>query len=178
MNSCDFLSQALKKARARLLDPTPLARDCGRLCGAACCQTDEQGRGGMLLFPGEAALYEGRMPAGFAIHPDDSVLPGGTLLTCSGTCQREDRPLACRVFPLVMRLAEAGEPRLALDPRAWPICPLMPSGMAGLSSGFVEAAEDAARTLAQVPEFRAFLAAQTAFLGRLQQPLWKDGGAT
>ena len=36
---------------------TPLKGDCGRVCGAACCQSDETGKGGMLLFPGEKALY-------------------------------------------------------------------------------------------------------------------------
>ena len=178
MNTPDFAASALEKARERLLAPTPLARDCGRLCGAACCRADEQGRGGMLLFPGEEALYRQRMPEGFAITRDDGVLPGGRLLTCSGLCRREDRPLACRLFPLAVFLDGAGEPEISLDPRAWPLCPLMPSGMAGLSAGFVEAARDAARMLAELPEIRAFLAAQSAFLRRLQQPLWKDGVAS
>ena len=32
--------------------------DCGLLCGAACCQPDEDGQGGVHLFPGERAGLE------------------------------------------------------------------------------------------------------------------------
>ena len=37
-------------------EKTPLMTDCGALCGAACCQPDEDGQGGVYLFPGEEAL--------------------------------------------------------------------------------------------------------------------------
>ena len=73
MNAPDLLSQALRKARALLEGETPLNRDCGGLCGAACCQPDEDGLGGMLLFPGEAAFYH-PMPEGFQIEREDSEL--------------------------------------------------------------------------------------------------------
>ena len=46
---------AVKAARELLKDLTPLKTDCGRLCQGACCQGDEGT--GMLLFPGEDALY-------------------------------------------------------------------------------------------------------------------------
>ena len=58
-------TEALLAARALLADVTPLRTDCGRCCGAACCAPDEDGQGGMLLFPGEEALFRGR--AGFRI---------------------------------------------------------------------------------------------------------------
>jgi hypothetical protein len=174
MNTPGFAASALVKAREKLLIPTPLNRDCGRLCDAACCQADEEGLGGMLLFPGEAALYEGKMPGGFVISADDSVFPGGQLLTCEGVCRRANRPLACRLFPLVILLKE-GKPRLALDPRAWPICPLMPSGLQGLSSGFVAAAESAAELLAGDQDQWMFLKRQTAFLQHWTRSLWEGG---
>ncbi len=177
MNAPDLLSQALRKARVLLEGETPLNRDCGGLCGAACCQPDEDGLGGMLLFPGEASFYH-PMPEGFQIEREDSVVPGGQLLTCEGRCQRQDRPLACRLFPLAILLEEGGEPQLQPDPRAWPVCPLMPSGMMGLSAGFVQAAQEAARVLSQVPEVRAFLIRQTAFLKGLTRPLWEEGEAS
>ena len=41
-------------ARDLLRELTPLKTDCGRLCGGACCEGDEET--GMLLFPGEDAL--------------------------------------------------------------------------------------------------------------------------
>ena len=47
----------VRAAREMLEKVTPLKGDCGRVCGAACCRPDETGRGGMLLFPGEEALY-------------------------------------------------------------------------------------------------------------------------
>ena len=46
----------LMKARTLLMNVTPMARDCGRSCGAACCQPDEDGQGGVYLFPGEEEL--------------------------------------------------------------------------------------------------------------------------
>lgn len=60
------MDQALRTAREIMCNITPLRFDCGRLCGAACCAPDEEGDGGMLLFPGEEALYE-PLPEGFEI---------------------------------------------------------------------------------------------------------------
>ena len=48
---------------------TPLAGDCGALCGAACCQPDEDGQGGMFLFPGERALLAGKAGAASPLPP-------------------------------------------------------------------------------------------------------------
>ena len=76
------------RARALIGERTPLRSDCGQLCGAACCQADEDGQGGMYLFPGEEAL----------LHGEDSDF--APIYTCDGTCARENRPLACRIFPL------------------------------------------------------------------------------
>ena len=50
--------EAVIRARDLLSDVTPLKTDCGRICGGACCQPDEDGQGGMLLFPGEEGLYD------------------------------------------------------------------------------------------------------------------------
>jgi len=46
---------AVCAARKLLETLTPLKTDCGRLCAGACRQGDE--KTGMLLFPGEEALY-------------------------------------------------------------------------------------------------------------------------
>ena len=48
----------LIRAYAILGDLTPMMTDCGMLCGAACCQADEDGQGGVHLFPGERARLE------------------------------------------------------------------------------------------------------------------------
>lgn len=136
-------------ARALLEDITPLKSDCGRRCGAACCQTDADGDrdSGMLLFPGEEALYA-PAPAWAELSDSGVALSGGplTFITCEGECPRAQRPLACRVFPL-SPIARDGAPDVDLDVRAWPICPLMGHGIPGLSRDFVAAVRAATALL-------------------------------
>ena len=143
--------QAVISAREILADITPLRQDCGRVCGGACCQADEDGQGGMLLFPGEEALYD-PAPEGFSMKRDDSVLPGQILLTCGGACSRGDRPLSCRLFPLLPTREGA-----RMDRRGWAVCPLMECGKAGLSRDFVEAVIQAGRILYACPAHAVFL---------------------
>lgn len=156
-------------ARALLGGVTPLNRDCGVLCGAACCRADEEGRGGMLLYPGEEACYKD-LPAGFSLRE----VSEGILLTCEGSCERHTRPLACRVFPLALTWAD-NRPRVLPDPRAWPLCPLMPSGILGLRQDFVEKARQAAELLAAHPRQRAFLELQQRLLTAFTQIPWQEG---
>lgn len=165
---------AVLRAREVLETVTPLLRDCGGLCGSACCQPDSGGRGGMLLFPGEEALYD-PLPEGFDIQPDREM-HGALLLTCRGVCERARRPLACRVFPLAFGERD-GCPDAALDPRAWPVCPLMPSGMEGLSERFVKAARRAAEILWEDPDQRSFIIRQQAVIRRFTAAPWRDGGS-
>jgi len=156
-------------ARALLDKVTPLNRDCGALCGAACCQADEDGRGGMLLYPGEENCYAD-LPAGFSLRE----VPEGMLLTCKGACERHTRPLACRVFPLVMTVMD-NRPGVMLDPRAWPLCPLMPSGIQGLRRDFVEKVHQAAELLSAHPRQRAFLERQQRLISAYTQTPWQEG---
>ena len=169
MDGMEKRAAALAGAREKLAAVTPLARDCGALCGAACCAPDEDGRGGMLLFPGEEAYYR-TLPPGFRL----AQTAQGLLLTCEGSCERETRPLACRVFPL-MFVYEDGKADVRLDPRAWPLCPLMPSGMAGLRSAFVCAAREAAHLLCGSPETREFIMEGHQRVKDLTRPLWEEG---
>ena len=150
----DALSSVL--AARELLDAlTPLKTDCGRLCGGACCQGDEQT--GMLLFPGEEALYAG---CGFARVLDADFTLGGEaarLLVCRGTCPRGERPLACRLFPLFLRFDTQGAQRVALDPRASAVCPLTDYGMSALDGAFVAAAQRAYALLMENGRCAAYL---------------------
>ncbi len=148
--------KALEAARGALETLTPLKRDCGRLCGGACCQPDETGENGMLLFPFEDSYYA-KPIEGFAFHlaDDNALFQGGKRLVCEGACPREHRPLACRLFPLRIRVEtdETGERTRAvaeLDPRAWCVCPLLEQGgMRALSQDFVAAVEVAGNALCQ-----------------------------
>ena len=119
----------------------------------------------MYLFPGEAALYQ---DAGWAtIRPSAWMVDGKEvpLLCCEGRCPREDRPLACRLFPLSLSVSDAKDVfEVIPDPRAWACCPLMPHGISGLSKDFVSAVQQAFSILWKNPEQRAFLLALDALL--------------
>ena len=149
-------------ARRILEHITPLNQDCGRYCGGACCQSDEDGQGGMLLFPGEEALYR-ELPEGFSIQRNDDVISGAYLLTCQGTCDRKDRPLSCRLFPLLPTRTGC-----KLDQRAWAVCPLMEYGKKGLNPAFVDAVKKAGEILYACPEHAAFLDALHDYNERLK----------
>lgn len=148
--------KALTEARELLENVTPLKTNCGRLCGGACCEADESGENGMLLFPFEDSFYSAPIE-GFAFHlvPDDTLFRGGKRLVCEGACPRKHRPLACRLFPLRLRLEtdELGEETHAvpeLDPRAWCVCPLLEQGgLRAMSDAFIEAARQAGEALIQ-----------------------------
>ena len=158
------LDRNLEKARERMRDVTPLKRDCGRLCGAACCSPDEDGQGGMLLFPGEEELYD-PLPEGFEI----TMTPQGRLLVCGGFCDRALRPLSCMLFPLWIREGKDGAARVETDRRGRYVCPLTEFGPRALDPAFVRAAEEAGSLLLQSEEQRAFLnrvAEQIDLLGR------------
>ena len=158
--------QTLRAAKAVLRDRTPLCTDCGRTCGHACCLPDETGRGGMLLFPTEAEEYE-PLPRSFHIAPAPEM-PEGLLLTCEGRCDRRMRPLSCMLFPLLPREKE-GRVRAVRDRRGFYVCPLLESGVGGLSPDFVRAVTEAGEILYTDPAHRAFLEA----LHR-QLDAWKD----
>ncbi|MBS1326717.1 MAG: hypothetical protein HP041_01825, partial [Oscillospiraceae bacterium] len=109
----------MEQARYLLENRTPLAVDCGQVCGHACCRCQGDEPCGMRLFPGEEALL--RETEGMTLLPAE----GGTLLVCGGRCRRSERPLACRLFPLFPYLdAATGRIRAVYDPRAYRVCPL------------------------------------------------------
>ena len=149
------MPDVLAGARALLENETPLPGNCGRLCGARCCRPMEGENTGMLLFPGEEAYY--------AALPDYAIAhtPAGLLLTCPGQCRREDRPLSCRLFPLLPLLREEGV-RVGVDLRAKPVCPLARQGVSGVRQEFVEAVRACGQLLAEDDAQRRFLLRLTA----------------
>ena len=145
------MNEALEKARALLAEVTPLKRDCGRVCGARCCASMEGEETGMLLFPGEEDCYEDA--EGWRIVPAGKEL----LLICPGECERAERPLACRIFPLMPEIREDGSIAVRTDERARAVCPLARQGKRGMDPAFTEAVREAGEALAGEPEQRAFL---------------------
>lgn len=103
----------LKSCYSVLRRTTPLDFDCGKICNGKCCKGDE--KTGMLLFPGEVKL----------IDPNINVIKtenGNKLAVCNGSCDRNKRPLACRIYPLFPLASEDGEVDVIFDFRA--DCPL------------------------------------------------------
>lgn len=142
-------------ARDLLRELTPLKTDCGRLCGGACCEGDEET--GMLLFPGEDALYESCsfarvIPADFALGGEDVKL-----FVCAGRCERDNRPLACRLFPLFLTFKDDGTTKLRIDRRAKSVCPLTDYGIKSLDPGFKQAARKAYDLLLEDKACAAYL---------------------
>ena len=156
----------LLDARRAIGDKTPMLRDCGALCGAACCQADADGQGGVYLFPGEAALLA---DCGWGrILPDDFA----PMLVCDGMCDRAQRPLGCRIFPLTPVRGKDGRWTVRMDVRARAMCPLAASGLAGLDPAFPRAVRDALRIIATDPEGEVFLEKWAALEAEYRKPLW------
>lgn len=163
--------EAVLAAKELLENVTPLKFDCGKTCGAACCAADEDGQGGMVLFPGEEALYAD-VPDGMRLTPYDAIMPGQTLLTCSGSCDRSMRPLSCMLFPLTPVIEENDGRetlKIRMDPRAYAVCPLCEGGVRGMDAQFVQCVREAARILSKCPEHRAYFKALGAYFSRLRE---------
>ena len=104
----------------------------------------------MLLFPGEEEGYRGR--PGFTLRPAEA----GMLLVCSGNCDRSERPLGCRLFPLLPLLREDGV-KVAMDLRARAVCPLARQGKSALREDFVQAVRQVGNILCEDEAQRDFL---------------------
>lgn len=102
---------------------TPLSKDCGILCDGACCRDEAGERKGMLLFPGEEKFLKGK---GFDIEKSNWKYAGKNayVLFCNGKCNRDYRPLGCRIFPLTPIVRDDGSIKLIMNPLAKGICPL------------------------------------------------------
>ena len=145
---------------------TPMLSDCGQLCGSACCRPDEDGQGGVFLFPGERDLLKHCPWGQIREHPFAPIL------TCDAPCDRALRPMGCRIFPLTPARDRNGRWSVRMDIRARAMCPLTGSGLGGLDPAFVRAARDALRVIAEYPDGEAFLEKWAALETLYRQPLW------
>lgn len=134
----------LEKAYEILDRVTPIKTDCGQLCAPHCCKGD--GRTGMILFPDEDKLFKNT--PGFELKLNQK---GDFCLICSGICEREKRPLACRMYPLFPLIIENGnntEIKVVKDPRGIGSCPLVSDDWK-LDIDFIRAVRRAARALSR-----------------------------
>lgn len=139
------MNELLKNAYERLYHKTPLGfYNCGRLCDGLCCRGDCQG---MWLYPYEEELFEGKEE--FEVCETEGNY-GYPMVICSGECNRAERPLACRIFPLFPLVYEAdGELKFEVvyDPRA-NMCPLARKNEP-LDPSFIKEVRKTARYLAR-----------------------------
>lgn len=105
-------SRKYERIYKMLQNVTPLSSDCGRVCDKACCKGDENT--GMLLFPFEETTLSVKEENGLR------------LAVCSGHCDRNERPLSCRLFPFFPVMNEEGNIEAVIDFRGYGICPLIP----------------------------------------------------
>ncbi len=133
-----------KKAKRIIGDKTPLKKDCGLICGGACCKGDENT--GMLLFPFEKTSL--------TVTEKDGV----RLAVCGGKCKREHRPLSCMIFPFFPYITQDGRIKVVPDIRGYNICPLIRNlEQTRFDRAFLRRVKDVGRLLAQDEECRAFL---------------------
>lgn len=149
-------------------DITPIRTDCGELCGKRCCQGTDSG---MYLFPYEDKVYEFLKPDWVNIEKSDFSYEynGKTyntpLAVCSGVCDRYQRPLACRIFPLTPYLDENGNVDVMIDPRAKGMCPLSVSlDIDDYDRNFVKNVKKAFRLLCKNKHIYAFMDRYTEYL--------------
>lgn len=107
----DKYHKLYEKANRILSDKTPLKKDCGLICGGECCKGDDET--GMLLFPFEETTLN-------IIEKD-----GVRLAVCQGSCNRNERPLSCRIFPFFPYVTPEGRIRVIPDIRGVNVCPLV-----------------------------------------------------
>lgn len=126
-------------------DLTPLTVDCGVLCEGACCKGDEQT--GMRLFPHEESSLD-----------ITEIESGERLAVCNGSCDRSQRPLACRIFPFFPTIDEKGKIFVEPDYRAFRLCPLLShSDEIVFDPKFFKALKKVGKILAKDEECREYL---------------------
>lgn len=139
---------------------TPLTFDCGRICNKACCKGDDCG---MYLFPQEESVYKLLNPDWAKIEKSDFTYnnekeKNTKILFCNGDCDRYQRPLACRIFPLTPYINKDNKLEIIIDPRAKSVCPVSTELAIGdFDTTFVKNVRRTFNILIQNKEVYAFL---------------------
>ncbi len=158
----------------RLFDEvTPVPVDCGQLCSRACCRGDDSG---MFLFPGEKEVFELLNPNWIRIEKTDfnytydNKRYNTPIAMCSGTCDRYQRPLACRIFPLAPHLNKDGRIEIIIDPRGKGICPMAKAfHIEDFDSAFVRNVKRTFTLLAKNKQFYSFLKEFSKYLDEFER---------
>lgn len=138
---------------------SPVDYDCGKLCGASCCTCQDPDMG-IYLLPGEEKLFtrdEDWLSWGWCMAEDyefpESWHGKVYFLQCTKApfCDRKNRPLQCRTFPLAPHMDEDGNLYMIYHSGELPYpCPLL-NGKIPLNEDFIKATYEAWATLIQDP---------------------------
>lgn len=153
MEPKDFYRYLYRKLNKR----TPLKTDCGELCGNACCVDSGEETLGMYLFPFEEEVLKGA--ENLTIEDSDFRINEKPvkIAFCSPYCNRRERPLSCRIFPLFPYVDRLGKMKVIIDPRSRECCPLHGMEVNELSSQFVRGVRHIAKLLMLNESTREFL---------------------
>lgn len=145
---------------------TPLTYDCGALCGGACCKgSDEMG---MYLFPHEEEALD---LSAFRVVEGEN----GKMVICNGTCARENRPLACRIFPFFPLLREDGRIEVLPDAGAHRLCPMLQNiDVIRFDKAFLRGVRRAGRLLSVDDDCREYLKMRSGELAKLLPMLYAN----
>lgn len=145
------MNENLNKAREYLERSAPLGRyDCGKLCDKRCCKGGDGD--GMWLFPGEEEFYKNE--PGFTVIPTDGN-GGYPMLVCQGSCDRGNRPLACRIYPFFPKI-DGEKISVIRDLRGCASCPIIKDGIRP-NPKFLRNLRKAARRLAADDEMKEYI---------------------
>lgn len=163
MNAKSIYKQAYKV----LENLTPIPADCGKLCGAACCQDtiNDGSEAGMYLYYGEKVMLKGY--EGIRIEKSDFEYGNekAEIAICKGRCDRRLRPLSCRIFPLIPYKKENSPLTVIIDPRAKSMCPIAKTfTMDDFDEGFVSAVLYIFKVLIKEKHIREFVIEQSYLL--------------
>lgn len=138
-------------------DSTPLLVDCGKLCNGACCESADDEETGMYLFPGEEKLFENNPDFKIVSSEFEYAGKSANILICKGTCNRDLRPLSCRIFPLIPYIKD-DKFELIFDPRATSVCPLVDlTDFSQLDHNFIKKTKCVIDLLMKFKETKLFL---------------------
>ena len=100
----------------------------------------------MLLFPGEETTLD-------VIEKD-----GVRICVCNGSCDRNERPLSCMIFPFFPYISPEGRIKVIPDIRGGEICPIVRNFTeTKLDRRFLRRVKKVGRLLKEDDECRAFL---------------------
>ncbi len=114
-----------KKAYTLLNNYEIFKFDCGNLCGKLCCKDGFYAdcESGMRLLPGEEEFIGKNNYFRYKKNQN------GAFLICNGSCNRDLRPFACRIFPYYPHISvnKNGKFKTTIlpDPVAASVCPLV-----------------------------------------------------